>query len=194
MTQKTQISANKFSRYFLVFILTLFTFETFSQRQVSGVISDLVDGEKLPGVVISEVETDNVVVSDMDGKFLITTLKDTCTLRIAYIGYVAQTVHITQDTTLYIVLEQEEWELAFGDFGMVPQMRLARWLSIGVNYEAVNSMLGLAFSNGYDEVPFIRSTEVFSGVYFESFDTRLTYDRINTYNFFNVGLNFLIHQ
>ena len=64
-------------RYFLLFILTLFAFETFPQRQVSGVVTDLSDGEKLPGVVISEVETDNVVVSNMDGKFLITTLKDT---------------------------------------------------------------------------------------------------------------------
>jgi len=51
-------------------------------------------------------------------------------------------------------LEKEEWELAFGEFGIVPQMGLAKRLSIGANYEAVNSLFGMAFSNGYDELTF----------------------------------------
>jgi len=100
-------------RYNLLFILTLFALETFSQRKVSGVITDLSDGDKLPGVVISEVETDNVVVSGINGKFLITTLKDTCALTFSYAGCLSQTIEITQDTTIHIVLEQDTTELDY---------------------------------------------------------------------------------
>ena len=147
-------------RYFLLLILTLLTFDAFPQRKVSGVIFDT-SGRILPDADIREDETNNRTYSDMDGVFHITTTNDTCSLSFSFIGFATKTVKIVQDTTINIVLGYDWYD--------------TRWLSIGAKYDVVNSMFGITFSNGYDEMPLI---------HFESFSDRVIY-KMNVQTNFN---------
>ena len=164
-------------RYFLMFILTLITVETFPQSKVSGVTFDN-DGSKLPFVTIQEVGTVNNVVSDLDGSFHILTTKDECTLEFLFIGYVPKSVKIIQDTTLNVVMQEDCTGCC-----NCPSRR-----TIGINYEAINSMFGLAFSNGYDEMPLIHFEDFADRVIFKmNVQTNFSKD----YSFgANVGLKY----
>jgi len=70
-------------------------------------------------------------------------------------------------------------------------MSLARRLSIGANYEVFNAMFGMAFSNGYDELTFLRSVEMGAGRY-ESFTKRLFY-KMNLQTNFHQDYSFGLH-
>jgi hypothetical protein len=157
--------------------LTLIAFEIFPQRKVSGVISEI-DGEAMVGTLIQEVDTDNRTVSNIDGSFHITTINDECTLNFSFVGYVSNTVRITQDTIVNIVLK-EDCTGCCDCRGLI---------TFGTNYEIVNSLIGLVFSNGYDEMPLI---------HFEEFPDRVIYKMNVQTNFdkdysfgANVGLRY----
>ena len=163
-----------------MFLFTFLAFNAFAQRNVSGVIVDVFNGEEqeFAGVNIREAETDNMVNTDVDGKFHLTTRYDTCSLNISFIGYISQTVMITQDTVIHIVLELEEsysdeivltghtwWEYHCRDI-----------VSVGAKYDAVNTMLGMTVSNGYDELrllPYFRNDRF---VYLMNFQTNFDRD------------------
>ena len=72
------------ARYFLLIVLSLFVFETFAQRKVSGVVFDM-DSTILVGLQIHEEATGNGTVTDIEGFFRLTTTKDTCFLSFEYI-------------------------------------------------------------------------------------------------------------
>jgi len=159
-------------RYFLLFILTLFIFDAFPQKKVSGIVTEI-DGTGLQGTYIHEDGTTNQTVADANGKFQITTLKDTSLLSFSFIGFLTASIRITQDTTFNIVLE----ESCRGCCGC------PGWLSIGVKYDIANSMLGLDFSNGYNEMWFI---------HFEEFPDNLIYKinaQTNFYKDYSFGAN-----
>ena len=155
-------------RYNLLFILTLFALEAFPQRQVSGVISD--EEDILWCVHIQEEGTDNRNISELDGTFLFFTTNDTCALTFSWAGYLPKTIEITQDTTLHVVMEQaielDYVQIPTPSRGTVRKKQYTKLLFIGANYEAFNSMPGLVFSNGYDEMPLI---------HFEDFHDRVIY-------------------
>jgi len=141
-------------RYFLLFIFAFFAFDAFSQRNVSGVVFDADDSLGLRGTSIVEVGTTNsVIISDFDGKFDITTLRDTTSLTFSFLGMVSETIKITQDTTLNIVLEEDA--IMIGGLGCLC-VRPIRRISVGANYDFTNSMFGLSFGNGFDESPIVR--------------------------------------
>jgi len=138
-------------RYFLLTILIVFAFDTFSQRNVSGIVFDII-GEPLPGVIITEVEATNSFRTDIDGKFHITTLNDTTSLNFSYFGR-TKMIEITQDTIINMV---SEWSFALvlnSSFFKVCRCSESRRIGVGVNYDFANSMFGLSLSNGYDERP-----------------------------------------
>ena len=156
-------------RYFLLFLLTLPAWDVFSQRNVSGVISD--EEDILWSVHIHEEGTDNRNNSELDGTFLFITTNDTCALTFSWAGYLPKTIEITQDTTLHVVLEQDTIELDYVQIplpsrGTVRKKKYTKLFSVGANLEAFNSMTGLVFSNGYDELPLI---------HFEDFHDRVIY-------------------
>ena len=160
-------------RYFLLFILSLFAFEVFPQRQVSGVITELSDGGELWGVNIREVETENRNITASDGTFLFITINDTCALTFSYAGYLSQTIEITQDTTIHIVLEQDTIELDYVQIplpsrGTVRKKKYTKLFSVGANFEVFNSMTGLVFSNGYDEMPLIHFADFHDRVIYKT--------------------------
>jgi len=122
------------------------------------------DGSVLPGVVVQEDGTTNRTVSDVNGTFHITTLNDTCSLRFLFVGFLPHTIKITENSTVNILLKED----------CVGCCDCPGWTSIGVKYDIVNSMFGVIFSNGYDEMPLI---------HFEEFPDNLTYKMTAQTNF-----------
>lgn len=71
--------------------------------QVNGIIVDT-SGEAVIGATIQEIGTQNGVISDLDGRFTLTTAKG-AKLRISYIGYKTQELEVTSN--MRIVMEEE---------------------------------------------------------------------------------------
>lgn len=153
-------------RYFLLFILTLFALEVFSQRKVSGIVMDT-EGTGMPGV---NFHLDGHILypsaSDLEGRFNIITHADTCILSFWFPGLKPEWVRITQDTIISVVLGYDKYD--------------TKWLSIGANYDVVNFLFGVTFSNGYDEMPLI---------HFEDFSDRVIY-KINVHTNFHKDYSF----
>lgn len=62
-----------------------------AQSQKTGVITDA-NGEPLIGVTVKEVGTSNGAVTDINGRYTITTTKPGAKLEVSYVGYVPQTI------------------------------------------------------------------------------------------------------
>jgi len=108
------------------------------------------EGLEVPGARVMEVGTQNTTSADLNGKFDITTIKDTCTIEFSWIGYESQRISIVRDTIVEVTFEYFSYT--------------SRWLTIGMNYEFFNSLPGLIISNGYNEQPLI---------HFEDFDDKI---------------------
>jgi TonB-linked SusC/RagA family outer membrane protein len=70
-----------------------------AQSQKTGVITDA-NGEPLIGVTVKEVGTSNGVITDVDGRYSITTTKPNAKLEVSYVGYVPQTIKPGQSVQL----------------------------------------------------------------------------------------------
>lgn len=135
----------------VLLILVLMSINAFSQRKVSGTILDE-DDEPVAGATIREVGTDNHTESGINGEFGIITLKDTCVLDVSMLGFREQLLKVTGHTVEVI-------RLRFYNY-------TSRWITVGTNYDFVNSKLGIQVSNGYDEKPL---------THFEDFSDRFLY-------------------
>ena len=74
--------------------------------EISGTVKEAGTDEPLIGVTILVVGTDRGTTTDIDGKFSLNVPQNS-TLRISYIGFTAQEILVTEQTTLDINLEQE---------------------------------------------------------------------------------------
>jgi hypothetical protein len=163
-------------KYLLLYLSTIIAFEAFPQRNVSGTVVLEEDGGALPGTIIQEEGIKYVTFAESAGVFRITTTKDTCILIFSYVGCATRTVRITQDTILHVVLVDD------------PSLTYDKWyiprrFYLGTNYEAINSMFGLTFSNGYDHLWLI---------HFEDFPDRLIY-KMNVHTNFYGDYSFGAH-
>jgi TonB-linked SusC/RagA family outer membrane protein len=70
-----------------------------AQSKKTGVITDA-NGEPLIGVTVKEVGTSNGVITDVDGRYSITTTKPNAKLEVSYVGYVPQTITPGQSVQL----------------------------------------------------------------------------------------------
>lgn len=76
-----------------------------AKKQIKGKVVDA-SGETVIGANVLEKGTTNGVITDIDGNFIINVASG-ATLEISYIGYVRQTVKITNQTSLDIVLKED---------------------------------------------------------------------------------------
>tara|TARA_R110000868_G_scaffold31931_5_gene116640 strand:+ start:2976 stop:3734 length:759 start_codon:yes stop_codon:yes gene_type:complete len=88
----------------LLLALLLCTAFNYAQQTVTGVISDS-SGIPLPGVNILEKGTKNGVVSDIDGRYVITT-GDNATLIFSSVGFNTQVIAVNNQSTINISLEE----------------------------------------------------------------------------------------
>lgn len=89
----------------LFFIAALFTFQlAFSQKQVSGVITDAKDGSPVVGATIKVVGAKTTAISGAEGKFSMKVEDKAQRLLISFVGYDDQEVAITGESlTIYMV-------------------------------------------------------------------------------------------
>ena len=92
----------------------LFTFFTFllplslmaQNRSISGTVVDT-GGEPLIGVSVLEKGTTNGTLTDLNGKFTLTSLSNVSIISISYIGYVPQEFSVGSQTTFNITLQED---------------------------------------------------------------------------------------
>lgn len=93
-------------RILLLFISFSFAFQAFAQEiQVSGKVSDAKDGSSLPGATVQVKGTTTGTLTDIDGKYSIK-VKTGSILNFSFIGYNAQEITITNQTTVNVSLQQ----------------------------------------------------------------------------------------
>jgi TonB-dependent starch-binding outer membrane protein SusC len=90
--------------YTLLFLTFLSVAVFAQQRQISGKVTDI-SGLGIPGVTVQLKGTATGTVTDLDGKYSITITPGI--LRFSFIGFIAQEITITNQTTIDIVLLEE---------------------------------------------------------------------------------------
>ena len=93
------------TKFFLFTILLMFANILLAQISVSGNVVDQ-DGQPIPGVTILD-ENDNTkgTVTDFDGNFTISVPSDG-SLNVSFIGYESQTIPVSGQTNISIILEE----------------------------------------------------------------------------------------
>lgn len=76
-----------------------------AKRQIKGKVVDAA-GETVIGANVLEKGTTNGIITDIDGNFVLN-VSSGATLEISYIGYVTQTIKVTNQTSLHIVLKED---------------------------------------------------------------------------------------
>ncbi|UCS95773.1 TonB-dependent receptor [Echinicola marina] len=79
------------------------------QVEVSGTVTAK-DGQPIPGVTVVEQGTVNGTVTDLDGKYSIS-VEEGANLVFSFVGYLSQTVTVSNQSTLNIVLEDDVSDL-----------------------------------------------------------------------------------
>ena len=94
---------------FLLFVGLLPLTLSAQSIQVSGIVTDT-SGESVIGASVLEVGTTNGVITDLDGKFMLT-VKKGATLQISFVGYVTQNVKLSGNQPLKVVLKEDSQAL-----------------------------------------------------------------------------------
>lgn len=97
---------NILHKLFLTLTLVLLTLGASAQVTVSGNVSDE-SGEPIIGATVLEALTTNGVVTDFDGNFKITVKNENATLKISYIGMIAQSIRVGNQRNIKVVLKDE---------------------------------------------------------------------------------------
>ena len=86
-------------KYFLLFISFLSAVSLMAQITVEGTVYSKESNETLPGVTVLVVGTSNGTVTDLDGKYKITT-DPNATLKFSYVGYKSIEVPVNNRTKI----------------------------------------------------------------------------------------------
>jgi len=93
------------TKIFTIIFVVIFSFASYAQqRLITGKVTD-VSGLGIPGVTVQVKGTTIGTITDIDGKYSISVNQGV--LRFSYIGFVAQEIPITNQTTIDIVLAEE---------------------------------------------------------------------------------------
>ena len=84
---------------FLLFIFLLFSISLFSQKTITGTITDENSNEALIGVNVSIKNTSIGTVTDLDGYFSIVAPADATSIMLSYVGYQNQEIDISNMTS-----------------------------------------------------------------------------------------------
>lgn len=96
-----------FKRAYSTFLLSMFCVLAFAQgKQITGVIKDGT-GEPMIGVNVLVKGTTNGTITDFDGKFTISDVKNSDVLTITYVGYVQQSIPVGNQTSFNIILKED---------------------------------------------------------------------------------------
>ncbi|MDR2147142.1 MAG: TonB-dependent receptor [Tannerella sp.] len=94
---------------YLLCIASFLSFTAFSQKTVSGIVTDT-GGEAIIGANVVERGTTNGTTTDVSGNFSLT-VSDNAVLQVSYIGYLTQEVRVGNQTALRISLTEDSQSL-----------------------------------------------------------------------------------
>lgn len=100
-------------------------------KRISGIVTDS-KGQPVIGANIVVKGTTNGTMTDVDGKFNISNVKQGDILEISYIGYVTQVIRLTDNNSLKIVLKENEQvldEVVVVGYGSVTKRSLSTAIS-----------------------------------------------------------------
>lgn len=80
-----------------------------STRKITGTVKDA-NGDEIIGASVVEVGTNNGIITDMDGKFELT-IQPGSSIRISYVGFVAQTIEPGSRSNLQIIMQEDSQAL-----------------------------------------------------------------------------------
>lgn len=87
--------------------LSMLCLVAFAQgRQVNGTVKDAA-GEPMIGVNVLVKGTTNGTITDFDGNFSLSGVKDNDVLSVTYIGYITQEVKVGNQKTINVVLKED---------------------------------------------------------------------------------------
>ncbi|MEO6548465.1 MAG: TonB-dependent receptor [Ferruginibacter sp.] len=92
-----------FAKSVLLFCLLLFSFTVFSQKKVTGKVTDP-ESKPLPNVTINAKGTSVSTISSPDGFFTITVPETTTTLQVSSVGYETKEISVAGKTSVDIVI------------------------------------------------------------------------------------------
>ena len=92
--------------YFLVLFLLISTLGYNQTLEVSGNISDE-DGLPLSGVTVYQPETNNGVISDFDGNFVIKNITEGSDLEFSFLGFIDKTITVNNNSLMTIILSED---------------------------------------------------------------------------------------
>ena len=90
-------------------LLTMFCFVAFAQKTVTGTVKDA-SGEPMIGVTVA-TGSGTGAVTDLDGNFTIQNASPSTVLNISYVGYKSQSIKVGSNSTLNIVLQEDNTTL-----------------------------------------------------------------------------------
>ena len=92
--------------YFLVLFLLISTLGYNQTLEVSGNISDE-KGLPLSGVTVYQPETNNGVISDFDGNFVINNITEGSDLEFSFLGFIDKTITVNNNSLMTIILFED---------------------------------------------------------------------------------------
>lgn len=92
-------------------LLGLFTTQSFAQKiTITGIVKDQ-SGEPLIGVNVMEKGTTNGSITDMDGKYSVSSTSKKTILVFSYIGYISQEIPVANRKTIDVTMKEDTEEL-----------------------------------------------------------------------------------
>ena len=142
-------------KYFIsIFLICHLVIKSFAQPTIEGVVLDDL-GEPLIGTSIVEINTENVTVSDLDGKFKLQLKSDTSKIAVQFVGCLTQEIVVQSDTSVIINMQVDA--SALGDEIMLQICYFeSNVTSIGINGGLLNEQFGFEVQNIFPYISPIR--------------------------------------
>ncbi|KKM15709.1 hypothetical protein LCGC14_1693300, partial [marine sediment metagenome] len=101
-----------FSHIWLILIFSVFTLNGYAQgKRISGILTDE-DNMPIPGVTVSEINTQNGTVTDFDGNYSLTLGNADSKVKFSSIGFISQTIDINEGSVYDISLKEDLQQLS----------------------------------------------------------------------------------
>ena len=130
----------------MILLLFFCVVDTFSQRRVLGTVLDE-RNEPVPSAIIREYRTVYGTITNAEGEFTFTTLRDSTKLQISFIGYYDEIIKITSDTIVTIRLRVDATLISIQYIIQYIPVKLLR--TVGMDYDIANNMFGVSFGRSH---------------------------------------------
>lgn len=109
MTKPILISPTKKAGLFLLAVFCFFGSSLLAQsRTVSGTVTDVENGQSLPGVTVKVKNTNTATYTDADGKYTLTVSSNDAVLVFSYLGYKTHEEPVSSRSTINLSLSGDD--------------------------------------------------------------------------------------